>query len=37
MAGNGVVLRGTVYSWNQKDEAGRIAWNAQGIRSVNNE
>jgi osmotically-inducible protein OsmY len=35
--GNNVVLRGTVYSWYQKDEAGRIAWNTQGIRAVNNE
>jgi osmotically-inducible protein OsmY len=35
--GNDVVLRGTVYSWYQKDEAARIAWNTQGIRSVNNE
>lgn len=35
--GNNVVLRGSVYSWYQKDEAGRIAWNTQGIRAVNNE
>ena len=35
--GNNVVLRGTVYSWYQKDEAARIAWNTQGIRAVKNE
>ena len=34
---NKVVLKGSVNSWYQKDEAGRIAWNAPGVISVNNE
>ena len=32
-----VKLHGNVMSWYQKDEAGRIAWNAPGVVSVNNE
>ena len=32
-----VTLSGTVNSWYQKDEAGRIAWNAPGVWTVNNE
>jgi osmotically-inducible protein OsmY len=35
--GNNVTLNGTVDSWYQRDEAGRIAWNAPGVWSVNNE
>jgi osmotically-inducible protein OsmY len=35
--GNNVTLNGTVNSWYQRDEAGRIAWNAPGVWSVNNE
>jgi osmotically-inducible protein OsmY len=32
-----VTLTGTVKSWYQKDEAARIAWNAPGVWTVNNE
>ncbi|MFT6501102.1 MAG: osmotically-inducible protein OsmY [Crocinitomicaceae bacterium] len=32
-----VRLSGTVHSLHQKDEAGRLAWNANGVSSVNNE
>lgn len=32
-----VKLTGVVDSWYQKDEAGRIAWNAPGVWTVNNE
>ena len=32
-----VKLSGTVNSWYQKDEAARIAWNAPGVWSVDNE
>ena len=35
--GNRVTLNGTVDSLYQKDEAERIAWNAPGVRSVDNE
>ena len=34
---NKVTLNGTVHSWYQKDEASRIAWQAPGIVSVDNE
>jgi VCBS repeat-containing protein len=34
---NEVTLAGTVDSYYQKDEAERIAWNAPGVWSVNNE
>lgn len=34
---NKVTLNGTVDSLYQKDEAGRIAWNAPGVWTVNNE
>jgi osmotically-inducible protein OsmY len=37
VSGTNVTLSGTVDSWYQKDEAGRIAWNAPGVWSVNNE
>jgi osmotically-inducible protein OsmY len=30
-------LSGTVHAWFQKDEAGRIAWNAPGVWSVDND
>lgn len=32
-----VTLSGTVHSWYQKEEAGRIAWNTPGIWNVKNE
>ena len=37
VAGTKVTLTGTVSSWYQKDEAGRIAWNTPGIWTVDNE
>jgi len=37
VTGNIVTLLGKVDSWYQKDEASRIAWNAPGVYSVNNE
>ncbi len=37
VSGHKATLRGTVDSWYQKDEAGRIAFKAPGIWSVDNE
>lgn len=37
VADHKVTLTGVVDSWYQKDEAGRIAWNAPGVWSVDNE
>lgn len=37
VSGTTVTLSGTVDSWYQKEEAGRIAWNTPGIWHVNNE
>jgi osmotically-inducible protein OsmY len=37
VSGNKVTLNGTVHSFYQKDEAGRIAWNAPGVCDVDNE
>ena len=37
VSGTTVTLTGTVDSWYQRDEAGRIAWNTPGIWHVNNE
>jgi osmotically-inducible protein OsmY len=37
VSGNNVTLTGTVDSYYEKDEAERIAWNAPGVCSVNNE
>ena len=36
-SGHKATLSGTVNSWYQKDEAGRIAWNAPGVRTVEND
>jgi osmotically-inducible protein OsmY len=37
VSGHNVTLTGTINSWYQKDEAGRIAWNAPGVWTVDNE
>ena len=37
VSGTTVTLSGTVDSWYQKEEAGRIAWKTPGIWHVNNE
>lgn len=37
VAGTRVTLKGKVHSLYQKDEAGRIAWNAPGVWSVEND
>ena len=37
VSGTTVTLSGTVDSWYQKEEAGRIAWNTPGIWHVKNE
>jgi len=37
VSGNKVTLNGTVHSFYQRDEAGRIAWNAPGVSDVDNE
>ena len=37
VSGHKATLTGTVDSWYQKDEASRIAWNAPGVWSVDNE
>jgi osmotically-inducible protein OsmY len=37
VSGHKATLTGTVDSWYQKDEAGRIAYNAPGVWSVDNE
>ena len=37
VSGHKATLSGTVDSWYQKDEAGRIAWSAPGVWSVDNE
>ena len=37
VSGHKVTLKGIVDSWYQKDEAGRIAWNAPGVWNVDNE
>jgi osmotically-inducible protein OsmY len=37
VSGHNVTLTGAVGSWYQKDDAGRIAWNAPGVWTVDNE
>jgi len=37
VSGHKATLTGTVESWYQKNEAGRIAWNAPGVWSVEND
>jgi len=37
VSGHKATLTGTVDSWYQKDEAGRIAWNAPGVWNVEND
>ena len=37
VSGTTVTLAGTVKSWYQRDEAEKIAWNAPGVWSVDNE
>lgn len=37
VSGTTVTLNGTVNSWYQKEEAGRIAWNTLGVWNVKNE
>jgi len=37
VSGTTVTLTGTVHSWYQKEEAGRIAWNTLGIWHMKNE
>ena len=37
VSGHNVTLTGAVNSWYQKDDAGRIAWNAPGVWKVDNE
>jgi osmotically-inducible protein OsmY len=37
VSGTNITLTGTVSSWYQKEEAGRIAWSTPGVWSVDNE
>ena len=37
VSGKKVTLKGSVDSWYQKEEAGRIAWKTSGIWHVKNE
>jgi osmotically-inducible protein OsmY len=34
--GDGVILRGAVRSWSEREEAQQAAWRAPGVRSVDN-
>ena len=35
--GNKVILKGTVRSWAEKEEAERVAWAAAGVTEVDNQ
>ncbi len=36
-SGSKVILKGTVYSWFERKEAERVAWEAAGVTQVENQ